>query len=465
MPNTNWTTDNIPNLENEVFIVTGANAGLGFEASKELARKGASVILACRNMDKANIALARLKEEIPNASLEVLQLDLASLKSIHHFANEFKAKYDRLDVLLNNAGIMFGSYKKTEDGFESTFGVDHLGHFALTGLLLDVLQQTPKSRVINVTSFAHTSGEMDFDDLMFEKGYEPGEAYPRAKLANILFTHELQRRFESAGTDCLAVSTNPGFVRTGWIRHMRERNKLQAFLVGIGLRILGQEDVDSSIDFVHTLDIVDKDNVFNMGICVGSAISTYETASDPRIKAQLMVSPVFLTPEENIMPIPMDVAYVASGAAKTYHAVTGSDLPLGPLVQETNRGEDEPEINLGAGMDKYYLPGKPGYAPTWENHFSLISMVPVMKWKDFFEAAAKFDTTPIYMVYGTKAFSRHGAAKFYEMSGGPKNRLILEGAGHFDIYWKPEFVEPAVEGLAEFLETQVEPELGESNAK
>ncbi len=240
MSNNQWTTDNIPDLNNKVVIVTGANAGLGFEASKELARKGASVILACRNMDKANIALTRLKEEIPDASLEVLQLDLASLKSIRQFVDAFMTKYDRLDVLLNNAGIMFGSYKKTEDGFESTFGVDHLGHFALTGLLLDVLQKTPKSRVINVTSFAHTNGEMDFDDLMFEKGYEPGEAYPRAKLANILFTHELQRRFESAGSDCLAVSTNPGFVRTGWIRHMRERNRLQAFLVGIGLRILGQ---------------------------------------------------------------------------------------------------------------------------------------------------------------------------------------------------------------------------------
>ena len=223
-----------------MFIVTGANAGLGFEASKELARKGACVVMACRNMDKANSALANLKAEIPNAKLEVLQLDLASLNSIHQFADHFKAKYERLDVLLNNAGIMFGSYKKTEDGFESTFGVDHLGHFALTGLLLDVLQQTPNSRVVNVTSFAHTSGEMDFDDLMFENGYEPGEAYPRAKLANILFTHELQRRFERAGSDCLAVSTNPGFVRTGWIRHMRERSRLQAFLVGIGLRVLGQ---------------------------------------------------------------------------------------------------------------------------------------------------------------------------------------------------------------------------------
>jgi NAD(P)-dependent dehydrogenase (short-subunit alcohol dehydrogenase family) len=240
MPNNNWTTNDIPDLSGKVIIVTGANAGLGFGASKEFARKGAKVIMACRNMDKAQAALAEITNEIPDASAEIMQLDLASLKSVHQFADKFKAKYDRLDVLLNNAGIMFGLYKITEDGFESTFGVDHLGHFALTGLLLEALKGTPGSRVVNVTSFAHTSGEMDFEDLMFEKGYEPGEAYPRAKLANILFTNELQRRFESAGSDCISVSTNPGFVRTGWIRHMRERNRLQAFLIGIGLRILGQ---------------------------------------------------------------------------------------------------------------------------------------------------------------------------------------------------------------------------------
>ena len=245
MPNTNWTTNNIPNLENKVFIVTGANAGLGFEASKELARKGASVILACRNMDKANIALTELKEEIPNASLDIIQLNLASLKSIHQFADEFKAKYDRLDVQLNNAGIMFLPEKReTEDGFELTFGTNVLGHFALTGLLLDVLKATPKSRVVNVSSFAHRSGQIDFDDLMFEnKAFHGGEAYAASKLGGILFTNELQRRFESNGFDCISVSVDPGFVRTNWLRHQASGNLLNefiAFVGGIATQAVGQ---------------------------------------------------------------------------------------------------------------------------------------------------------------------------------------------------------------------------------
>lgn len=241
MPREKWTIDNIKDLTGKVYIVTGANAGLGYEASKELARKGADVVMACRSLDRANQAFKTIKSEIPKASLTIIHLDLGSLKSVRKFSEEFKAKYDHLNGLINNAGIMFGVYKMTEDGFESTFGVDHLGHFALTGLLLDVLKKTPKSRVVNVSSFAHTSGEIDFDDLDFKKnGYDPGKAYPRAKLANILFTNELQRRFDKAGIKSYAVSTNPGFVKTGWIRHMRERSRIQAFLIGIGLSILGQ---------------------------------------------------------------------------------------------------------------------------------------------------------------------------------------------------------------------------------
>jgi NAD(P)-dependent dehydrogenase (short-subunit alcohol dehydrogenase family) len=253
MSNEKWRAENIPDLSGKVVIVTGANSGLGFEASKEFARKGAKVIMACRNMDKAQTALAQIREEIPDVLAEVIQRDLASLKSTHQFADSFKAKYrNRLDVLLNNAGIMFGPYVKTEDGFESTFGVDHLGHFALTGLLLDVLKKTPKSRVVNVTSFAHTSGEMDFNDLMFENnGYSPGKAYPRAKLANILFTYELQRRLERNGIDCISVAVNPGFVRTNWIRHMRERSRFQAFFIGIGLRILGQSPARGGLSLLR----------------------------------------------------------------------------------------------------------------------------------------------------------------------------------------------------------------------
>lgn len=211
------------------------------------------------------------------------------------------------------------------------------------------------------------------------------------------------------------------------------------------------EDARASVDFMTTLDMVDQGNVFNMGICVGSAISTYETAFDDRIKAQAMISPVYLTPEENILPIPMDIAYILSGFAKVVRNVTGMDIPLGPLVVRDASNDDEPETNLGAGMDEYYLEGQPGYAETWDNHFSLISMVPVMQWFDFFVAAEELDDTPIYMVYGTEAFSRPGAERFYELTAGPKERLVLETAGHFDIYWMPEFVDPAVAGVSEFF--------------
>jgi NAD(P)-dependent dehydrogenase (short-subunit alcohol dehydrogenase family) len=196
-------------------------------------------------MDKAQAARTQIVEEVADASAEVMQLDLASLKSIHQFVDKFKAKYDRLDVLLNNGGVMFLPERaETEDGFELTLGTNCLGHFALTGLLLDVLKETPCSRVVNVTSFAHRSGEMDFDDLMFENnGFHGGDAYAASKLANILFTYELQRRFESTGIDCISVAVDPGFVRANWLRHQRTGNRFNRFMasiLGIGLRIIGQ---------------------------------------------------------------------------------------------------------------------------------------------------------------------------------------------------------------------------------
>lgn len=211
------------------------------------------------------------------------------------------------------------------------------------------------------------------------------------------------------------------------------------------------EDVKSSIDFVSTLPMVDKDNLFNMGICVGAAISTYATSQDDRIKAQAMISPVYLTEEDNILPVPLDVAYAVSGFAKLYYNISGNDIELGPLVVETPNSENEPETSLGAGMDDYYLEGKPGYAPSWKNHFSMISMGNVMEWFDFFEAADKLDNTPVFMVYGTEAFSRKGASKFYDMLSGSKDKMVVAGAGHFDMYWMPEYVNPAVENVSTFL--------------
>lgn len=217
-----WTNQNIPNLTGKVIIVTGANSGIGFESAKEFARNGATVVMACRNMDKATSALADIRREVPNATTEIMHLDLASQKSVHQFAQAFKDKYNRLDVLLNNAGIMWVAYGKTVDGFESQFGVNHLGHFALTGLLLDVILATPNARVVNVSSMGHRQGEMDWDNLMFAGGNGYGEhrAYSRSKLANLLFTYELQRRFETAGASAIAVAAHPGASDTNLAGHL-----------------------------------------------------------------------------------------------------------------------------------------------------------------------------------------------------------------------------------------------------
>ena len=211
------------------------------------------------------------------------------------------------------------------------------------------------------------------------------------------------------------------------------------------------EDVRHSVDFVSTLDIVDQDNIFNMGICVGTGISAYDTAFDPRIKAQIMVSPAIRSDEESVIPLPIDVAYIFAGLAKAYYKISDNDLELTPLVQELSE-EEADEAIVGVRMGAfYYLEGMPGDVPNWRNGLSMISIVSVVEWMDFFEPANHFDSTPLYMVYGTKAFSKDGAIKFYDMTNGPKDRLVLDGAGHFDIYWMPEYVDPAVEGITEFV--------------
>ena len=221
----NWTTDNIPDLTGKVAIVTGANSGLGLETAKEFACKGAQTILACRSMDKAQTALATIQNEIPDAPVEIIQLDLASLASVRAFAEAFKAKYQRLDILANNAGIMMIPYGKTEDGFELQVGTNHLGHFALTGLLFDLLSGTPGARVINVSSMGHRFGKMDFDNLLYEDGsnYSPIGSYGRSKLANLLFTRELQRRFEAHSIDALALTAHPGGSETNLSSHLEDK--------------------------------------------------------------------------------------------------------------------------------------------------------------------------------------------------------------------------------------------------
>ena len=195
----NWTTKYIPDLTAKVAIVTGANTGIGYEMARALAHKKATVILACRNMDKGEAAVRQIRQEYPEAKVELLQVDLSELASVRRFADEFTSHYDRLDILINNAGIMATPFGKTADGFELQFGTNHLGHFALSGLLFSHIIHTPRARVVTVSSWGHHFGVIDFDNLNAEKNYDPERAYAQSKLANLLFTYELQRRLEQIG--------------------------------------------------------------------------------------------------------------------------------------------------------------------------------------------------------------------------------------------------------------------------
>jgi len=218
-----WTLENMDDLSGKVIIVTGGNSGLGFESVKAFAGKGASVVLASRNMQKGEDAKTEILKAYPAGKVEVLELDLMDLESIRTFVRQFEEKYKRLDVLLNNAGIMTTPYFKTKDGFEGQIGTNHLGHFALTAQLMNLIKSTPGSRVVNVSSGAHQFGKMDFDDLLFEDGknYSPMKAYGRAKLANLLFTYELGRQFESSGINAISVASHPGGSRTNLDRHVK----------------------------------------------------------------------------------------------------------------------------------------------------------------------------------------------------------------------------------------------------
>ncbi len=217
----NWRPGDIPDLTGKIAIVTGANSGIGYAAARALARKQATVILACRNREKGSAAVRQIAQEYPESKAEFLQLDLSDLASVQRFTGEFTSRYDRLDILINNAGIMRPPFGKTVDGFELQFGVNHLGHFALTGRLLNRLTSTSRARVVTVSSWGHHLGVIDFDDLNAEKNYDPGRAYAQSKLANLLFTYELQRRLEGAGVDTLAAAAHPGWTATNLPVHWR----------------------------------------------------------------------------------------------------------------------------------------------------------------------------------------------------------------------------------------------------
>lgn len=217
-----WTAADIGDQSGRTAIVTGANSGLGYHTAAILAEKGAHVVLAVRNLDKGNQAVERIKKSIPNAVVALQHLDLSSLASVRTAADELRAAHPRIDLLINNAGVMYVPTRQTTaDGFEMQFGTNHLGHFALTGLLLDHLLTVDGSRIVTVSSVGHRiMARIRFEDPHFETGYQRVRAYGQSKLANLLFTYELQRRLKLEGAPTIAVAAHPGLSDTELMRYL-----------------------------------------------------------------------------------------------------------------------------------------------------------------------------------------------------------------------------------------------------
>ena len=238
----NWTVENVPDFNGKTVIVTGANSGIGYETALAMARKGAQVVMACRNIQKGETAAAAIRGEVSKPLIEVMPLDLADLASVRAFAAAFGQKYSHLHILYNNAGVMAIPYAKSVDGFEMQFASNHLGHFALTGLLLDTLLGTPKARVVNTSSILHKSGKFDFANLSSDVGYTPGAAYSRSKMANLLFTYELQRKLEAIKADVISVAAHPGYSATNlqFVGPQLEGSAFRARMAGWMNNILAQ---------------------------------------------------------------------------------------------------------------------------------------------------------------------------------------------------------------------------------
>ncbi|MFE4861558.1 oxidoreductase [Streptomyces sp. NPDC056670] len=235
-----WSAQDIPDQSGRTAVVTGANSGIGLVTARELARRGARVVLACRSEARGKEAEERVRSEVPGARAEFRRLDLADLASVREFAAQLP--YERLDLLINNAGVMALPYGRTADGFETQFGVNHLGHFALTGLLLPRLRAAGAARVVSVSSGMHVLGNVDLRDLNSERHYRRWVAYGRSKSANLLFVHELARRLGAVGSDVVAAAAHPGYAATNLQTQavrMEGRRRTER-LVELGNRVMAQ---------------------------------------------------------------------------------------------------------------------------------------------------------------------------------------------------------------------------------
>ncbi|GAA5219976.1 oxidoreductase [Membranihabitans marinus] len=230
MSKSNWDKNNIPNLNGRNIIITGASSGLGKEASRILSEKNARVIMAVRNVQKAKIVAKEIRDQVPNAKLDIREMDLSSLQSIMDFSDGLVSEYKRIDVLINNAGIMACPFDKTKDGFEIQMGTNHLGHFALTGLMMPLLQKANNARIVATSSLGHKMGKIDFEDIHWEKRkYNSTQAYADSKLANLYFSYELGRKLESIGSNIKVTAAHPGWTRTNLQKHSWYMRMLNPF--------------------------------------------------------------------------------------------------------------------------------------------------------------------------------------------------------------------------------------------
>jgi NAD(P)-dependent dehydrogenase (short-subunit alcohol dehydrogenase family) len=235
-----WRATDIPDQSGRIAIVTGGNSGLGYYTCLELARHGASVVLASRSDVRGKEAIARIIAEVPKADIELRPLDLADLTSVRSFADAIQSSYPSVDLLINNAGVMAIDKAKTADGFEMQMGTNHLGHFALTGLLLPLMLNVEGARVVTVASNAHKPAKLDLDDLQHEKRYRKWVVYGQTKLANLLFTYELQRRLTAADAPLISVAAHPGTAATNLVRVSAGDNPIKAFVMSTGARFISQ---------------------------------------------------------------------------------------------------------------------------------------------------------------------------------------------------------------------------------
>lgn len=254
-----WTLRDVPDLTGRTIIVTGANSGLGLEAARALAGCGAHVVLACRSAERAEAARGSILASHPKASVEVASLDLANLSSVRVFGAAFAARNARLDVLCNNAGVMALPRRETVDGFEMQIGTNHLGHFALTGLLLPLLLRTPGSRVVTQSSGMHRIGRIAFDDLHGSTRYGRWSAYGQSKLANLLFAYELQRRLASLGAGTISVACHPGYAATElqFAGARMENSPLMERIFALGNRLLAQDAASGALPMLYAATVPD----------------------------------------------------------------------------------------------------------------------------------------------------------------------------------------------------------------